>query len=142
MKGELNKRFEMKDLGEALVFIGLEIRRNRVSGELWLGQLKYAASVLDRFKMSNCNPNLTSLERQRTSIGATSMAVAHDSPTNAPYRQAIGCLMFLMVGTRPDLAYAISKLSQHCSDPRESHWTAVKRVFRYLQQTKHIYIYF
>ena len=142
MKGELNKRFEMKDLGEAQVWIGLEIRRNRVSGELWLGQLKYAASVLDRFNMSNCNPSLTPMKQHRISIGNTSMAVAHDSPTNAPYRQAIGCLMFLMVGTHPDLAYAIGKLSQHCSDPRESYWTAVKRVFRYLPQTKHMGIVF
>ena len=143
MKGELNKRFEMKDLGEAQVCIGLEIRRNRVSGELWLGQLKYAASVLDRFNMSSSNPSLTPMEQHRTSIGITSMAVAHDSPTNAPYRQAIGCLMFLMVGTRPDLAYAIGKLSQHCSEPRDSHRTAAKRVFRYLlQQTKYMGIVF
>ena len=142
VKGELNKRFEMKDLGEAQVCIGLEIRRNRDSGELWLGQQKYAASVLDRFNMLKCNPCLTPMEQQRTLPGTTSMAVVHDSSTNAPYRQAIGCLMFLMVGTRPDLAYAIGKLSQHCSDPRESHWTAVKRVFRYLQQTKQMGIVF
>ena len=50
--------------------------------------------------------------------------------------------MFLIVGTCPDWAYAIGKLSLHCSDPRESHWTAVKRVFRYLQQTKHMGIVF
>ena len=94
------------------------------------------------FNMSKCNPCLTPMEQQRTLPGTTSMAVVHDSSTNAPYRQAIGCLMFLMVGTRPDLAHAIGKLSQHCSDPRESHWTAVKRVFRYLQQTKHMGIVF
>ena len=127
----------MKDLGEAQVCIGLEIRRKRGSGELRLGQQKCALSVLDRFNMSNCNLSLTPMEQHRTSPGTTSMAVAHDSPTNAPYRQAIGCLMFLMAGTRPNLAYAISKLSQNCYNLRESHWTAMKRVFRYLQQNKH-----
>ena len=111
MKGELNQRFEMKDLSEAKVCIELEIRRKRVSGELWMGQQQYAASVLDRFNISNCNPSLTLMEHQRTSRGTTSMAVAHDTPTNAPYRQATGCLTFLMFATRPDLAYAIGKLS-------------------------------
>ena len=57
MKGELNKRFEMKDLGEAKVCIGLEIQRNRGTGQLWLGQRKYAESLLERFHMSKCNPS-------------------------------------------------------------------------------------
>ena len=47
-----------------------------------------------------------------------------------------------MVGTRPDLAYAIGKLSQHCADRRESHWTAVKLVLRYVQESKHTGIVF
>ena len=57
MKGELNKRFEMNDLGEAKVCMGLEIHRNRGTGQLWLGQRKYAESELERFHMSKCNPS-------------------------------------------------------------------------------------
>ena len=83
-------------------------------------------------KISKMNPPLVS----------SLLLSAVDRPTSAPYRQAIGCLMFFMVGTRPDLAYAIGKLSQHCADPRESHWTAVKRVLRYVQECKHVGIVF
>ena len=46
--------------------------------------------------------------------------------------------MFLMVGTRPDLAFAIGKLSQHCADPLESHWLSVKRILRYVRGTQNV----
>lgn len=50
-----------------------------------------------------------------------------------PYREAIGSLMYLMVGTRPDLAFAVGKLSRFVSCFGKEHWAAVKRVLRYVQ---------
>ena len=52
------------------------------------------------------------------------------------YRQAVGSLMDLMTGSRPDIAYAIGKLAQHFESPRAQHWVALKRVFRYISSTK------
>ena len=43
-----------------------------------------------------------------------------------------------MVQTRPDIAYAISTLAQYSSNPNQTHWAEVKRIFRYLQGTKHV----
>ena len=57
-----------------------------------------------------------------------------------PYRQAIGKLMYAMIGTRPDIAYAVSKLSQYMKNYGKQHWTAVKRIFRYLNGTKEYYL--
>jgi len=56
---------------------------------------------------------------------------------NIPYREAIGSLMYLMIGTRPDLAFCVAKLAQYCESPKQKHWTAVKRVLRYVSGTKH-----
>jgi hypothetical protein len=53
-----------------------------------------------------------------------------------PYRQAIGSLMYLAVGTRPDIAFAVSMLSRFLNNPGDAHWEAVKRLFRYLKGTK------
>ena len=53
-----------------------------------------------------------------------------------PYRNAVGCLMYLMVGTRPDLAAAAGVLSQFAADQCPTHWQALKRVFRYIQGTR------
>lgn len=134
MKSEFSKRFEMKDLGEAHKCIGLEISRNRNTRTLYLSQHTYATSVLERFKMSNCNPCATPMELCRPPIDASII----DPPTNCPYRQAIGCLMFLMVGTRPDLSFTVGRLAQSCEQPRQSDWNAVKRVLRYVQGTKNV----
>ena len=143
MKQELSKRFEMKDLGEAKLCIGLEIQRDRSQRNLRLTQAKYAASILERFNLSKCNPCLTPMDQSRAHSDQNKPKIdSDDPPTNAPYREAIGCLMFLMVGTRPDLAYAIGKLSQHCADPRRSHWLAVKHVLRYVHGTQNIGIEF
>lgn len=55
---------------------------------------------------------------------------------NIPYRELIGSLMYLAVGTRPDIMYAVSKLSQFLETPTNNHWSAAKRILRYLQGTK------
>lgn len=48
----------------------------------------------------------------------------------------IGCLMYLALGTRPDIAYTVNKLAQYTSNPQPPHWTAVKQLFQYLKGTR------
>ncbi len=55
---------------------------------------------------------------------------------DVPYQALVGTLMYLMVGTRPDIAYAIGVLSQFMHNPGRVHWEAGKRVLRYLKGTK------
>ena len=57
-------------------------------------------------------------------------------PTNVPYRQAIGSLIYLVSCTRPDIAFAVSRLSQYLENAQNNHWDAVKRVLRYLSGTQ------
>ena len=52
-----------------------------------------------------------------------------------PYQSAVGALMYAMLGTRPDIAYAITSLSQFSNNPGYVHWIALKRVLRYLRGT-------
>jgi len=53
-----------------------------------------------------------------------------------PYCEAIGSLMCTAVATRPDIAFAVSTLSQFLDNPGRIHWEAVKRLFRYLAGIK------
>jgi hypothetical protein len=53
-----------------------------------------------------------------------------------PYHKAIGSLMYAAVATCPDIAFAVSYLSQFLENPGEAHWEAAKRVFCYLSGTK------
>lgn len=56
--------------------------------------------------------------------------------SDVPYRQAIGSLMYLMIGTRPGIAFSIRKLSQFSAQAMKHHWITVKRVLRYINGTK------
>jgi hypothetical protein len=58
-----------------------------------------------------------------------------DEHVNVPYREAIGALTYLAQSTRPDIAFAVNAVARFCEKPRNSHWTAVKKIFRYLQGT-------
>nr|GEY60051.1 zinc finger, CCHC-type [Tanacetum cinerariifolium] len=51
------------------------------------------------------------------------------------YSRAIGCLMYAMISTRPDIAFAVGKLSRYTSNPSALHWQALGRVFQYLKGT-------
>lgn len=66
MKSELSNRFEMKDLGEAELCLGLEIARSSLLLKLWLIQTKYASSILKQFGMENCHPVHTPIDDYRT----------------------------------------------------------------------------
>jgi hypothetical protein len=52
-----------------------------------------------------------------------------------PYKEAIGCLMFISLLTRSDITYAVNHAAKFCENPRNIHWTAVKRIMRYLHGT-------
>ena len=142
IKGELSRRFEMKDLGEAKIILGLEITRDRSSHKLWLSQTKYATSVLERFGMRDCRPVATPMLQCRNNEESLDVLDQNETSSDVPYRQAIGALMYLMISTRPDLAFAVGKLARFCEKPQEKHWVAVKRVFRYISGTKDLGILF
>ena len=58
----------------------------------------------------------------------------HNDVQHLPYRSAIGSLMFLSNCTRPDITYAVNKLSSYNSNPNEFHWKAAKRILKYLKK--------
>jgi len=99
----------MKDLGEAKVILGIEIRRDRMLGTLTLSRGKCAAQVLENFGMAESNPIGTRLE-----VGLQ-LFKADERDDALPYRGAFGSHKYLMVGTRPDLAFAIGKLNRFVS---------------------------
>jgi len=127
IKDALHKRFEMKDLGEAKVILGLEIRRDKALGALKMSQGKYAGQVLEMSGMAECNPIGTPLE-----VGLQ-LVKADESDGALPYREAVGSLMYLMVGTRPDLAFAIENVCRIVSCYGKEHCAAIKRVLRYVK---------
>ncbi|KAK1863529.1 hypothetical protein I4F81_006084 [Pyropia yezoensis] len=127
IKTALQKRFQMKDLGEAKVMLGMEIYRDKELGNLKLCQGKYATQVVEKYGMAECHRTATPME-----VGLQ-LVKADKCDDAAPYREAVGSLKYLMVGTRPDLAFAVGKLSRFVTSHAKEHWAAVKRVLRYVK---------
>ena len=84
--------------------------------------------------MSDSNPTATPMIQSSKLTPEDSKALSAD----VPYRSAIGSLMYLMICTRPDLGFAVGRLSQYCEEPLRCHWNAVKRVYRYVKGTQNM----
>jgi hypothetical protein len=137
LKVLLSKEFDMKDLSTAKKILGMEIRRDRGAKKLWLSQAGYVKKVLERFSMENAKPVNTPLAnyfRLSTSQCPTTVEETEDM-SKVPYASAVGCLMYAMVCTRPDLAHAVSVVSKYMANPGKRHWNTVKWIFRYLKGT-------
>lgn len=129
LKTALTHEFEMKDLGQVANFMGLRIRIDRDRQELYIDQSKYALSILEKFGMDQCHPKFIPMEPK------LQLERSENSDSDAPYRELLGSLMYLMLGTRPDLCFAISKLSRYQDCYDEVHFTHLKAVLRYLKGT-------
>ncbi|GJV58025.1 zinc finger, CCHC-type containing protein, partial [Tanacetum coccineum] len=97
--------FSMKDMGEADVILGIKIKRENKG--IVITQSHYIEKILKKFNREDCSL----LE----------------------YSRAIECLMYAMTSTRPDIAYAVGRLSRFTSNPSRQHWKAITRVFKYLR---------
>jgi len=120
---------EMKNLGEISSCLGMEFKQN--NGDICITQRNYTESVLNRFEMANATPAIP-LE-PNCKIDKANKKEANES--KRPYQELIGSLMYLAVSTRPDIAHAVNFLSQFNTCHEEKHWSAAKRILRYLRGT-------
>ncbi|KAG4038241.1 hypothetical protein PC123_g26197 [Phytophthora cactorum] len=137
-KKALSERFDMTDLGHLKYFLGMEIDQDVVTGKVSMRQTKFAKDILEKFGMEHSNPVKTPQDPglKLTNTMCEGGCKHEETMAKVPYRNAVGCLMYLMVGTRPDLAAAVGVLSQFAADPCPAHWQAHKRVFRYIKGTR------
>jgi len=127
LKLQLSEHFEITDLGEACWILGMEVVHDRQQGIISLSQRHYVKTILDRFGLKDGRSVSTPLETNAKLVKIDVPEV--DTKT---YQSALGGLMYAMLATRPDLAYAVGVLSKHAACPRQAHFAALKRVYRYL----------
>ncbi|KAH9680944.1 hypothetical protein KPL71_026750 [Citrus sinensis] len=137
LKQQLSNTFEMKDLGAAKKILGVQLNRDRKNGILSLTHHKYIRKVLEKFNMDKCKPVQTPLPSHfRLSCQQCPNSDAEKAEMNKfPYSSAVGCLMYAMVLTRPDLSHAVSVVSRYMANPEKDHWRAVVWILRYLAGT-------
>ncbi|CAI5938319.1 unnamed protein product [Closterium sp. NIES-64] len=134
VKSELQKRHTCTDLGELRSYLGLQITRDRARRTITLTQSHMVQQVLQRFGFTYSSPQATPLPT-RHSLSALPSDESVES--SGPFAELVGCLMYLMTCTRPDLAYPLSILARYVAPGRHrpEHMAATKRVLRYLCST-------
>ncbi|KAK1616578.1 hypothetical protein QYE76_022095 [Lolium multiflorum] len=125
VKSFLSKSFDMKDLGEADVILNIKLIKNE-SG-ITLTQSHYVEKILSRFGYIDSKPSSTPYDPSVTLRKNRRIAI-----DQLRYSQIVGSLMYLASATRPDISFAVSKLSRFMSNPGTDHWHALDRVMRYL----------
>ncbi|GJT09610.1 zinc finger, CCHC-type containing protein [Tanacetum coccineum] len=120
--------FSMKDMGEADVILGIKIKRENKG--IVITQSHYIEKILKKFNREDCSAVSTPMDPVEKLKPNTGKPV-----DQLEYSRAIGCLMYAMTSTRPDIAYAVGRLSRFTSNPSRQHWQAITRVFKYLKGT-------
>jgi hypothetical protein len=133
----IKKQFNCTDNGLLNRFIGMDIVRD--SDGIFITQASYIEDCLKRFGLATCKPSPTPFNPKIVLAVNKETASADDIHA---YQVRIGTLIWIMIGTRPDIAFAVSVLSRFASNPSKNHFIALQRVFRYLAGTKTLSLYF
>ena len=120
----------MKDMGQLHYCLGVYIVYGRSC--VWLHQKQCIALTLRKFGLADANTVSTPADCNVKLVKADDMSKPIDQ---VEYQSMIGSLIYIAMGTRPDIAQAVGAVSKFCCNPTEAHKTAVKRIFRYLKKT-------
>ncbi|CAI7759949.1 unnamed protein product [Closterium sp. NIES-54] len=115
VKSDLQKRHTCTDLGELRNYLGLHITRDRARRTITLTQSHMVHQVLQRFGFQFSLPQPTPLS---TSHSLSAPPSDESVEPSGPYPELVGCLMYLMTCTRPDLAYPLSLLARYVAPSR------------------------
>jgi hypothetical protein len=131
VKDLLKNRYQMKDLGVARRFLGMDIDYAE-DGSIKLHLERYLSALLERHGMSECNPVSTPMDP------SVRLVPAADGDRDGladvkEYQQIVGELQFASLVARPDISCAVGTLAQFNVNPTSTHLGAAKRVLRYLK---------
>jgi hypothetical protein len=128
VKTFLCQSFDMKDMSEADIILNIKLIKRE--NEITLTQSYYMEKVLSHFGYKDSKPSPIPYDhslvlRKNKKIGRDQLR----------YSQMIGSLMYLASVTRPNISFAVSKLSQFTSNSGDDHWHALEQVMHYLVGT-------
>lgn len=125
---KFSARFSLKDLGSLNYFLRVEVIH--LSHGCFLSQQQYIRDLFQRFKLDGAKEVVTPM----STVSSFKLSDGSASADPTMFRQLVGALQYLSI-TRPDISFAINKLSQFMHKPSQLHWQALKRIVRYLKGT-------
>uniref|UniRef100_A0A2N9H509 Reverse transcriptase Ty1/copia-type domain-containing protein n=1 Tax=Fagus sylvatica TaxID=28930 RepID=A0A2N9H509_FAGSY len=127
--------FKMKDLNEADTILSFKVKRH--SEGYALCQSHYIEKMLFKYKHLNVKEVNTPFDSNYNVVENTGRAIAQ-----LDFANAIRSMMYVMHCTRPDVAFAVNRLSRYTSSPSAEYWKVIARVLGYLKKTKDFGLYY
>ena len=142
LKTRIKEFVEITDMGELHWLLSIEVKRDREARTILLSQRSYIDSIVHCFGFKDLKPITTPMDpnAKLSTAQNPSTSAQYAAMRNVPYCEAVGVLMYAMLGTRPDISYAVTTVSKFSSNPGMAHWDAVKRIYRYLLGSKDLWL--
>ena len=135
------KIWESCKMGPVKEYLGFQIICDRSKRMMILHQHPYVQKVLKRFELTEVKPAKTPLP-QGYQPDITSRDYNATASTRQKYQSVIGSLLFVMLGTCPDIAFLVIKMSQFMANPTEDHLKKAYHIVKYLSTTPELVLYF
>ena len=129
IEADLKSKFEVNTIGNPSMILGIKLMQEL--NKIMLSQMHYINLLLKKFGLEEANPVTTPLDPNinlDNPEGKEELESINDKASNS-YAMLIRSLMYLVLGTQPNIAYAINRLAQFTKVPKPKHWTAVKQIF-------------
>jgi hypothetical protein len=133
-KNALNKRFEMSDLNSCIYYLDMMIFKNRRLKQLILNQNIYVEQILCDHEIWNCKSLIIFMNVSCRLIKISDEYTA-DKSLKINYQSIVRSLMYIMLKIRSNIIYFISMINRYVFNLIQTHWQAIKRIFRYLRET-------
>lgn len=132
----LSKTLTIERKRELKWFLGLHVIRDRSKRALWLSQKAYIMKICNDLASSTSASRLPATPMEVLELLAAPEDEVITDATRTLYQRKVGSLLFAAIATRPDIVFAVSRLSRFNQRPGKQHHEAADRVFRYLFQTQ------
>ena len=138
-KDQMRNIWTISDLGAVRFVIGITVTWDRPNHTVMLSQTTLIDKIVSQFGQRNASPVPVPMDPGLKLRRADYKKLTHeelDQISKLPYRSLVGCLLYLSIGTRPDITYSVQQLSQFLDCYTYTHWNAALRVVHYLSGTR------
>lgn len=130
-KQQFMEKWECRDLGVCKEFLRMHIQYQ--NGKIYLDQTAYLETILKRFGMADAKLAETPMV---TGYKPRSFEGTSTPELRKAYQSVSGSLLYLMLGSRPDIAYAVTQMAKHAANPSQEHLNHAMHIFKYLRGTR------
>jgi len=133
VKALLRERYPITDKGEVTQMLGITVDRDRASRRFYMSQRGHIERVISDAGLQHAHPELVPMQPKLLLKKVAGKSL--DPQMATYYRSLVGQLTHIARCTRPDIAYAVGRVSQFAKEPAKPHLSAVEHIVRYLKGT-------